>query len=96
MTEPQKDLGIAMALLTRFNEQRLPRALALKEKVGRGERLDEWDLTFLREVLETAEQIQPFVDHHPEYQELYARAAALYQEIKAQALKNETGSGASA
>lgn len=89
MTESAKDLGVAMAFLTRFTTQRLPRALALKEKVERGERLDEGDIAFLHEVFETAEQIKPFVDHHPEYQEIYAQATQLYKEITKRALENE-------
>jgi hypothetical protein len=93
MTESTKDLGIATALVTRFTEQRLPKALALKDKVDRGERLDEWDIAFLREVFEGAQEIQPFVDHHPGYQELYARATALYHEITEKALANEKGDG---
>ncbi len=92
MTESQKDLGIAMAVLARFTEQRLPKALALKEKVDRGERLEEWDIAFLHEVLESSEQIKPFVDQHPDYQEIYARAASLYREITEKALANEQGS----
>lgn len=89
MTESSKDLGVATALLTRFTEQRLPKALALKEKVERGDKLDEFDLAFLHEVLEGAEQIKPLVDSHPEYQEIYMRALALYQEIMGMALGNE-------
>jgi len=92
MTESAKDLGVATALLTRFTTQRLPRALALKKKVERGERLDEGDIAFLHEVFETAEQIKPLVDSHPEYQEIYAQAVHLYKEITEKALGNEKGS----
>jgi hypothetical protein len=93
MTEPTKDLGIATALLTEFTDHRLPKAQLLKEKVERGERLDEFDLAFLHEVMETAERIKPMVDRHPEYQEVYARAAALYGEITEKALANEKNAG---
>lgn len=89
MTESNKDLGIATALLTEFTDHRLPKAQLLKEKVERGERLDEFDLAFLHEVMENAERIKPMVDRHPEYQEVYARAAALYGEITEKALANE-------
>lgn len=93
MTEVSKDTGIAMALLDRMRTQRLPRAFALKEKVGRGERLDDSDLAFLHEVFETAEQIKPMVDRHPEYQDIYSRALELYKEITDKALENEKGAG---
>jgi hypothetical protein len=88
-TKSAKDLGVATALLTRFTTQRLPRTLALKEKVERGERLDEGDIAFLHEVFETAGQIKSLVDRHPEYQEIYAQAAQLYKEITEKALDNE-------
>lgn len=89
MTESTKDLGVAMALLTRFTTQTLPRALALKDKVGRGEQLDDGDIRFLHEVFDTAEQIRPWVERLPEYQSIYAQAVELYREITAQALVNE-------
>jgi hypothetical protein len=89
MTEPTQDLGVATALLTELTTHRLPKAQLLKEKVERGERLDEFDLAFLHEVFETAERIKPLVDRHPEYQEVYARATALYGEITEKALANE-------
>jgi hypothetical protein len=91
MTESTKDLGIAMAVVTRFTTQRLPRALDLKAKVDAGSALDEWDIAFLREVFEDAGQIQPFVDQHPDYQDIYARAVALYHEITEKALANAQG-----
>lgn len=91
MTESTKDLGVATALLTRFTTQKLPRALALKDKVGRGERLDDADIRFLHEVFDTAEQIRPWVERLPEYQSVYAQAVELYREITAQALANEQG-----
>lgn len=92
MTELSKDTGVAMALLERMRTQRLPRAFAIKEKVDRGEKLDGGDLAFLHEVFETAEQIKPMVDRHPEYQDIYAGALQLYKEITEKALKNEKGS----
>ena len=91
MTESAKELGVATALLTRFTEYRLPRALDLKKKVDSGEKLDDFDIAFLHEVFDTASQIKPYVDQHPQYQEVYARATALYQEITAKALENEKG-----
>lgn len=89
MTDPTKDLGVATAILTEFTTHRLPKAQALKEKVERGELLNEFDLAFLHEVLENAERIKPMVDRHPEYQEVYSRAASLYGEIMERALANE-------
>jgi hypothetical protein len=84
-----KDTGMAMALLERFRTQRLPRALKIKERVDQGERLEDTDLTFLKEVLESADQIKGLVDRHPEYQEIYSRSVELYHAITTRALANE-------
>lgn len=91
MSEADKDLGIATALMERMRTQRIPRALELKAKVDRGEKLEDRDLAFLREVFESAEQIMPLVDRHSEYQGLYAQALDLYKTITEKALENEGG-----
>ena len=57
MTESSKDTGVKLALIERFKTQRLPRALALKEKVDRGELLSDQDLAFLERVFADAQQV---------------------------------------
>ena len=91
MSEPSRDVAVIATLVMQFETQRLPRALALKDKVDHGEPLDDWDTAFLDEVLEDARQFKPLVDQHPEYQELYARAAHLYMEITEKGLENAKG-----
>ena len=91
MAESTDDTGVILALLERFETQRLPMALALKEKVDRGETLDDIDTGYLEEVFKDAMQVQTLIDRHPEYQELYARAVHLYKEITDKALENEEG-----
>lgn len=83
------DAGVAQALLERMSNQRLPRALELKEKVDAGEALGEYDLQFLEEVFKDAQSIQPMVERHPEYQQLVSRAIHLYKEILDKAMENE-------
>ncbi|MGZ8244586.1 hypothetical protein [Methylomagnum sp.] len=96
MNESLKDLGVATALMNHFTTQRLPRVLALRDKVERGERIADWDIEFLYELFEGAGQVKLMVDRLPEYQEVYARAASLYKEIADKALANEKGGGAAA
>ncbi|MCG8425743.1 MAG: hypothetical protein MI754_00105 [Chromatiales bacterium] len=92
MAERSDDDGVIIVLLERFAKQRLPRALRLKRRVDKGEKLSEADLAFLKEVLEELGQMKPLMDKHPEYQKLAVRVLRLYREIIEQALENEQDS----
>ena len=89
MSEISKDTGVIVALLERFNKQRLPKALALKAKVEQGECLSEYDIAFLDEVLKDANHAMPLVDKHPELKPIATRAISLYKEITDKALENQ-------
>jgi hypothetical protein len=93
MAESSKDTGVILALIERFETQRLPRAQALKTKVDRGDVLSDQDLAFLNQVLEDAQHIRTLVHKHPEWQSLEAQAIALYKEITERALANEQAAG---
>ncbi len=92
MSESSEDLGLITVLLQRMETQRLPRALALKDKVDRGELLDDFDLGFLDEVFAETSNVRPLLAQHPEYQELAARMMHLYKQITDKALQNEKAS----
>jgi hypothetical protein len=89
MTESSKDSGMIQVLAERFENQRLPRVLSIKEKVDKGGVLDEFDIEFLEQVFEDANTIKPLLDRHPEWQPLAARMVHLYKDITETALKNE-------
>lgn len=78
-----------MALLQRLEKYRLPRALKLKEKVDRGELLNDSDMKFLDTMQKDAKKIQPILMRHPEYDELTTQITNLYREITEKALENE-------
>jgi hypothetical protein len=89
MSQQEDDIGVATVVLERLQKDRLPRALDLKAKVDAGGQLDEMDIAFLERVFADSEDAKPFLDRHPEYQEIAAKMASLYEEITAKALENE-------
>lgn len=91
MSETPKETGLVMVILERLEKQRLPLALQMKEKVDRGELLEDFELRHLEEMLGDANQVKPLVERHPEYQNLAARVLHLYKEITQRALENEKG-----
>jgi hypothetical protein len=93
MNEADSDAGIISVLLDRLEKQRLPRVLALKEKVDSGETLDDFDIEYLEEAFSDAGKIEALIERHPEYKEIAARVTGLYQEITSKALENEKKTG---
>ena len=89
MTEKSEDAGLIAVLIQRFESERLPRALELKEKVDQGETLNDIDIAFLEQVLEDANKLGPLLERHDEYHKLVAQATSLYKEITDKALENE-------
>jgi hypothetical protein len=89
MDKSSRDAGTIQVLLNRLNEQRLPHALALKEKVDRGEQLDDYDIQFLKDVFADAQGAIGLADNNPEFQPLVARLMSLYSEITSKAVENQ-------
>ena len=92
MSDSKSDLGVITVLAKRMETQRLPRALHLKEKVDRGELLDDLDIAFLEEVFADSSNMRTLIARHPEFQDLAARIMHLYKEITDRALANEKAS----
>ena len=89
MTESTKEAALIQVLVERLEKIRLPVALELKEKVDRGEVLNNLDIGFLEEVLGDTGKLKPLLDKHPEWQELADRMMSLYSDITTKALENE-------
>ncbi|MDH3609749.1 MAG: hypothetical protein OEQ24_10980 [Gammaproteobacteria bacterium] len=89
MNKKEKDQGVIFALLERFEAQRLPRMLEIKQRVDAGELLTNTDLEFLKETNQDARKSEPFAERNSEWQELYAKAVHLHEDIVQKALENE-------
>ena len=89
MTDIEKEEGVILALIERYERYRLPRLLELKSRVDEGEHLKELDIDFLEEIIEDAQQNKHLFDRHPEWQQFCTRVVSLYEEITERALENE-------
>jgi hypothetical protein len=91
VAQASKELGVMAVLAKRMVEERLPKALALKERVDRGETLNGLDLNFLEQVVTDANAVIPMMKDDPRVAQISARMLQLYKEITTKALENEQG-----
>ena len=91
MAEISKELGVIAVLAKRMVEERLPKALALKERVDKGAVLDDLDIAFLQQVVDDASKVKPLMKSDPRVLETAGRMLQLYREISEKALANEQG-----
>jgi len=92
MNKDNSDEGVIAALILRFERYRLPRALAIKERVDAGETLTDMDIEHLKKLLDGAQEMAPLISRNPKYQDLATRAILLYKQITEKALENERNS----
>jgi hypothetical protein len=90
MSGLSKDIGVLTALAQRLETTRLPRVLEMKERVERGEVLDDHDLEFIEKVFSEVGEIKPLIERNPQYQDIAGRMIQLYKEITTKALANES------
>lgn len=89
MDQLEKDTGTLMALMLDLEENRLPRAHHILEKVNGGELLSNRDIRFLKKVYEDGRDSERLIERHPEYCLLMSRCLNLYTEIITKGLDNE-------
>jgi len=92
VSDSTNDIGLIEVILERLEKQRLPRLLAIKEKVDEGTSPDDLDLDFLEQSIADATRIIPLIDRHPEYQTLAGEVMTLYKDISDKALQIEKSS----
>jgi len=91
MSDPSDDDdAILQLLLERLVSQRLPRVVAIRDRVNQGERLTDFDIDFLQEAMTDAGDAAKYLDRHPELQSLGVRLVQLYDEIVTKATENES------
>lgn len=83
------ELGAIQVLLHRFNTYRLPYALQLEAQVDRGERLSEYEIRFLKKVVEEGAHACRLAAKHAKYEAMVSQATSLFSEILRKALENE-------
>ncbi len=93
MDQKEKDKGMIMVLLERFNKQRLPRALALKEKADSGELLDDYDHKYIKELQKDTSEVMLIIERNPEYKDLAANIINLYKQIIEKDTENQKQAG---
>ncbi len=89
MDQKEKDKGMIMVLLERFNKHRLPRALSLKKKVDSGELLDDYDHKYIKELQKDAGEVRLIIERNPEYKDLAAKITNLWIEIFEKDIENQ-------
>jgi hypothetical protein len=94
--KPRKDAGTILVLLNRLNNERMPRALRLKEQVDRGECLGDHDMRFLKTVFAEAGTARRLAEKYPEYREIVERVSNLYTHITRKAAENQQAGGSKA
>jgi len=89
LTDSDAELGLIHVLLHRFSSYRHPYALQLKAQVDRGERLSEYEMRFLKKVVEEGARAGRLAAKHAKYQDQVNQATSLFSEVMTKALELE-------
>lgn len=89
MSNQLNDTGVILVMIQRFERQRLPRIIKIKERLDNGNKLTEFEIEYMSEALHDARSLLPYLDRHQEYKPLFARVIHYYKIISDKALANE-------
>ncbi|MBE9560435.1 MAG: hypothetical protein IMF15_06570 [Proteobacteria bacterium] len=82
-------IGIMQTLLLEFERHRLPRLLRLRDKVDRGEVLNEVDFEFLCKEIDDACITKHLIVSYPELEEFCLHMGHMFKELCDRAVENE-------
>lgn len=83
------DIGIIQAILECFEKHHLPRVVEIKEKLDRGDILNEFDIEYMSEAIHDNCGLMPYLGRHPDYESLVSKVIHYYKSITDEALANE-------
>ena len=89
MTSVLDDEGALQVVLEDYEKHKLPRIQHIRDRVDKGERLDDYDMKFLKDMYREIHQYESFVEEHPGYLRLYKSFVQIYCHIMDAALENE-------
>ena len=89
MVNSSQQEGMMVTLTQRFERQRLPRIMAIKEYVDQGRTLSDYDREFLEVVMRDARTNIRHVEDIPECRHLFMQLVHLYKQIIDRAMANE-------
>ena len=89
MDQYPEDEGVIEAVLDRITKFTLPKTLAIKARLDRGEKLSDFDIQFLLQVYERSKRTRKYLSRHPEYELLATELLSLYAEIMREGIENE-------
>jgi len=75
----KKHIGILQSLMQEFEQHRLPRLLRLKDKVDRGEAINDVDIQFLCKQIKDANLTMHLTVNYPKLKELCLQMTQLYK-----------------
>ena len=85
----REHLGVFQSLIFEFERHRLPRLLRLKDKVDRGEAINEVDFEFLRKEINDACITKHLIVSFPELEEFCLQMGHMFKELCDKAVENE-------